>query len=256
MGVMTTAKESLLEAQADAPGRPDPGDVFSMRYLRSFLLLRIIIGALALALPVGVWLGSGVLSGEWALRGSLSAYYYSGARELFTGGLWVTGFFLVAYKAFERSLENWGTLLSGVAALGVASFPTGIPSGSDAALTPLQETLGEGVVKGVHYASAVVFIGSLALISHLFAAREGNRTQHLGRRDPAYWKRFHDRCAGVIVAAVVFVGLNLLPGVGFGSWMDDHYLWFGEVVSVLAFGTSWLFKGAELKYLLHAGREP
>lgn len=251
MRALDRAADAWHAAKLAAPDRSDLTDVNKLRYLRSYLLLRVLIGSIGLALPVLVWLGSALLpSGTWTLRGSLSAYYYSGMREVFTGGLFATGVFLIAYKVFEPTIENLLATVSGLAATFVAFFPTNIPSGGAAKPTPLQEGLGEGDVAAIHYSSATVFILSLAVLSHLFATWEANRVGGEGRYGPVFWKRVHNTCAITIVVACAFVGLNRIPGVGFGSWIDQHYLWLGEVVAVVAFGTSWLCKGAELERLV------
>jgi hypothetical protein len=87
---------STVRPGADA----DPNEV---RYFLSFMRLRTYVGVLGLALPVVVplvdWI---VFSGDPAPRGSISAYYYSGARELFVAILAATGVFMISYKVAER----------------------------------------------------------------------------------------------------------------------------------------------------------
>jgi len=251
MRAWAAASGAWRSATAAVSDRSGLDDVYKLRYLRSFLLLRVLIGALGLALPFVVWLGSAFLpGGGWALRGSLSAYYYSGMREFFTGGLWAIGVFLVAYKVFEPTLENLLTTFSGAASVLVAFFPTNLPAGGSVVPTALQRGLGSGHVAAVHYSSAGVFILSLAVLSHLFGAREGNRPSHGSRHDPSFWKRFHNTCAAAIVAACAFVGVGQIPGVTLGGWLDNHSIWLGEVIAVVAFGASWLAKGAELTSLV------
>ena len=63
-----------------------------------------------------------------ASRGSLSVYYYSGMREVFVGTLAATGVFFVAYKVWERNLENLLSLVAGLSACLIALFPTWPPS--------------------------------------------------------------------------------------------------------------------------------
>jgi len=230
------------------PGPDGPTSREALLYLRSYLVLRALVGVIGVALPfvlVGV---SHLLLGEspW-LRTSLSAYYYSGAREVFTGSLVAAGAFLVTYKVAERSLDNTLSLVAGVAALVVAGFPTGRDPGSSIPLTGLQERLGEGVVQAVHFTAAAVFIGSLAAISYFFGRREGDRPQERAtgraRYTPQFWRAFHWTCAGLIVLAVAYL---LLRQVVRG---DDYALLETETVSALAFGASWLAKGLELDVL-------
>jgi hypothetical protein len=90
--------ERALEAPTELPQflqpvptvHPRPADPSTARYVSSYLIMRTVVGLLGIALPFvlvlvdGVWFDSSPF-----LRESLSAYYYSGARELFVGG-WTT----------------------------------------------------------------------------------------------------------------------------------------------------------------------
>lgn len=242
---LTAAVASWRAVTTTPPDRSGlDDDPWKSRYLKSYLVLRLLIGALGLALPILVWLGSALLpSGQWGLRGSLSSYYYSAMRDEFTCSLWVTGFFLITYKAFEGTIENVFSTVAGAAAVLVAFFPTGRPSKS-LTMTPLQLGLGETAVKTVHFVSAGIFIVLLAAISYMFGSSE-RRRQQVGRYSPVFWQRLHHGCAYAIGVAVLFF-LAHKAGVHFGGWVDDHALWLTEVVSVAAFATSWLCKGSEL----------
>ncbi|WP_432838953.1 hypothetical protein [Dactylosporangium sp. CA-092794] len=238
----------FLDARADAPHRPSPQQLSNpdagVLYLRSYLLMRAVIGFVGLALPVLLVLGDVALEGG-KLLGSLSEYFYTGMRDVFVGALCVTGLFLLTYKVFERHLDNLLSTVAGVAALGVALFHTDRPKGSTIPLTPLQERLGEAPVAAVHYTCAAVFIVSLGVISLYFGLSEGKRTELTGRLSPTFWRRFHFTCAAGIGVAVVFIAITELSGR-----FDDYSLIIGETLAILSFGASWLMKGLELRVLL------
>jgi hypothetical protein len=243
----TPPRPSLRELSADAP---DPNIRGRILYLRSYLLMRAVIGLMGVGLPIVLLLGDGLLlEGDALPRGSLSAYYHSGMRDVFVGTLSVIAIFLITYKVFEHHLDNVLSIVAGVAALGVALFPTGRPSTSNTLPTPLQEQLGETAVATVHYVSAVVFILLLAAMSYIFGIREGNRTQNrrdrMARRSPLFWRRYHWGCTIVIGLALLFVIVTKAT-----DWLDDYSLLIGEIVAVFAFGASWLAKGLELDVLL------
>jgi hypothetical protein len=220
-----------------------PTDSGTARYVRSFLLMRIVVGALGVALPLLLVLGDSWLGAGPFVRDSISAYYYSGARELFVGVLSAIGVFLFTYKVAEHSLDNTLTLVAAAAVVAVVLFPTGLPAGVTEP-TPLQEKLGEPWVQGIHFGGALIFILSLAAISLLYGVREGRRPAQRGKRPPVFWKWYHWGCAFLIVGALAGVGLDMLTDLG-----PSQTLFYGETVAVLAFGASWLMKGLELDYL-------
>ena len=222
--------------------RPPAGQEVS-RYVRSYLLMRIFVGALGVALPFVLVLGDGLLfDGEPFPRDSLSAYYYSGVRELFVGGLSATGIFLITYKVADRTLDNTLSIVAGMSALAVALFPTGPPA-HVSQLTPLQEKLDADLVEVIHFTAAGTFIVALGVICFFFGVREGARPPRKGNRSPSFWRRYHWTCAGAIAAALVWILVTELIG------RPSRSLLIGEAVSVWAFGASWFMKGLELDIL-------
>ena len=227
----------LLTPPPDAP--PQPRTVDGARYVRSYLYMRLFVGALGVALPFALVLLDGLAFDGPFPRDSMSAYYYSGAREVFVGAMCAIGVFLITYKVAEKNLDNTLSILAGAMALLVALFPTGRPDGGDEELTPLQDLLSEKAVMYIHYGSAILFIASLAVICFFFGVREGRRDPRPGNRSPAFWRRYHWACAGTIVAA----GLWILATAVLGG--PSTALFWGEAVSVFAFGASWFMKGYE-----------
>lgn len=233
---------SLKHPDVDLGGR--------ILYLRSYLGMRAAIGFIGVALPVVLLLGDWFfLAGGVSARGSLSAYYHSGMRDVFVGTLCAAAIFLITYKAFEHNLDNTLSTVAGLAALGVALFPTSRPLGGADPLTPLQQRLGEATTTKVHFTCAVIFILFLAAISFCFGLREGRRKQERdgrkARMSPTFWRYFHWSCTGTIVLALAFIGITKSQG-----WLTDYSILIGEVVAVFAFGLSWLMKGLELDVLL------
>lgn len=218
------------------------------RYVRSYLVLRMAIGFLGIALPAVLIVCDGLFLAGDLPRGSLSAYYHSGLRDVFVGTLFATAVFLITYKVVERGLDNTLSIAAGLAAFAVAVFPTNRPAGSSSPRTPLQDRLGESATAAVHYVAAAAFILLLMALSICFGIREGKRKQQRpeGRASlpPTFWKRFHFGCAILIFGAVVYIGVTQATN----RW-DDYSLLIGEIVAVESFGASWLAKGLELTAL-------
>jgi len=220
--------------------------------VRSYLLMRLLIGAMGVLLPLVLLVGDAWMSDATvSARGSLSAYYHSGMRDVFVMTLAMVGIFLITYKVFEFDLDNAASCLSGLSALGVALFPTGIPSGVNSPETSLQERLGADTVARFHYGFAAAFILSLALLSICFGIREGKRSDRpsmpwrKSATGPLIRKWIHWACAATIVGAIVFILVTKAFCV-----FEDYSLLIGEVVALVAFGFSWFYKGAEWDMLL------
>lgn len=232
---------------ARTPERPSPQDTGARMYVRSYLLMRLVIGVVGVALPVALLLGDWwFVEGKPTTRGSLSAYYHSGMRDVFVGSLCVIGLFLLTYMVFHYNWDNVLSVAAGLGAVGVAMFPT---AGGEV-LTPLQRELGESVVGGIHDACAALFILSLGAISWRFGTRERARPQRSADQRQRWWL-FHRVCAGTVFAAVLFIVVTQ----GTGVW-DDYSILIGETVAALAFGLSWFVKGAELDVLLGRDTPP
>jgi hypothetical protein len=220
-----------------------PRPTHEPRYVRSYVFTRFAIGVLGVALPpLLVLLEPALFDGLPAPRGSLSAYYYSGVREIFVGGLWAIGVFLFVYKFLDFTWESVLSSVAGVAAILVAVFPTERP-GDGVAPTPFQVKLGEDVVTGIHYGVAAVFIGLLVPIVLFFARDEG-------RRGRARWRSFH-----TVSAALILFGALLAAFAGITGGPDKGVL-YGEWIAIWAFGASWLVKGAEWSVLFRRAPAP
>ena len=241
---------SAVTTTEPRPGTGDDRDDLRQRdqilYVKSFLLMRIFIGAIGVLLPTVLILGNFALEHGFSVRGSLSSYYHSGMRDIFVSSLCAIGVFLVAYKIAERNLDNSATVIAGISAIGVALFPTnrikninGEPIGD---LTPLQNALGEGTTAFIHFSCALISMLALALVSVCFGIREAERRSHRPVR--IRWDILHFACAGVIILALAMVGISKLTGI-----LDEHSVLVGEAITLYAFGVSWFFKGFEIPVL-------
>jgi hypothetical protein len=152
----------LLTPVREVEPRPNPGTAAAL-YVRSYLVMRVAIGVLGIALPlVLVFVDRVAFDGSPFFRGSLSVYYYSGMRDVFVGILSATAIFLITYKVAERNLDNTASLIAGACAIVIPLFPTGQPPYAHVPLTPLQKLIGESWTTWIHYIASSGFIVSLA----------------------------------------------------------------------------------------------
>ena len=211
--------EDVLPKQEVAPRSSDPG---SAPYIRSYVFMRRVIGRLAVILPPLLVFGEPIVFDDRPFPlGSLSAYYYSGFREIFVGMLCAIGVFLIIYKLSERTREARVSTYAGAAVIVVALFPTGKP-GAKVPATPLQDLLGEEWVERIHFGFAAIFIFSLSRIS---------RYWWKNRMPP---RRLHRICEWVILAALALAALE-----GLTSW-PGYGILIAEFAAVWAFAISWL----------------
>lgn len=171
------------------PLNPDVRDDAVDYFRRAYLGMRLGIGMVALALP---W---SLVVVDWRfidvpgrIRGSMSAYYHSSARDIFVGGLIVVGGFLISYmNAKRRTYDYVLSTTAGVLVILVALCPTGRDlddpdfavsrtSCQDfpgpPACNPLQGRYGEDVIRLVHGWCATAFVILLAALCLVFALRE------------------------------------------------------------------------------------
>jgi hypothetical protein len=200
----------------------------------SYMTLRTAIGGLGFALPFAVSLGAWIIFGQ-GLQGSISAYYYTGMRDVLVGSLFATGFFLFSYTGYARA-DNIASKLAFAFALGVALFPTTPPPTPD---IPNPET----VIGTFHYIFAAGFFLTLSYFC-LFLFVKTNTT---GK--PAMTPRKVQRnviyrvCGGVMLACIVLMAIYNFAGGDKTSLASLNPTYWLETIAILAFGVSWLTKG-------------
>ena len=194
----------------------------------SYLLLRKVLGALGIALPFLLSIGALVIFGT-GLQESMSAYYYTGTRDVFVGTLCVIGFFLFAYNGYgpaDRIAGNFACLF----AVGTALFPTA-PMGHSCKVERFY------CVHGVFAASLFLTLTFFSLF--LFTRTSGNPTPQKLQRNVVY-----RACGGIMLAAILLVPvLHFLPESVTAGIMELNPVFWLEAIAVVAFGVSWLTKG-------------
>ena len=238
----------LLKAEVEPRLRPDPAvNADGARYTRTFLWTRLGVGALGVVLPlILISVDRLVFDGYPFIRGSMSAYYYSGMREFFVGAIFGTGAFLLLYKVSEVSLDNTASIVAGVCAWLIAMCPTGRPS-IDAhskpprpPLNPLQDLIGETWVTRIHYTASAGFIICLGIVTILFGIREGKLPRVPGKHSPAGWRAFHYTCAMFMGIGAAWIAITSATHSG-PRWSTL----LGEWICTWAWELSWLLKGAD-----------
>lgn len=189
-------------------------------------LIQKTIGLIALFWPLILFIGHFVLEDRITFQSSISHYYHSGMDHFFTSGLVVIGMSMLAYKGFHKIDGTLGNI-AGIFAILVAFFPTDeVPSG--------------GFLTGswcsiVHYISAFLLFMTLAYFCIvIFTLGHDNRINIR-----------YKLCGWCIVLCIIGMVLDILIfeksdvtfSNGFGLFL------FLELLTLWAFGISWLIKG-------------
>jgi hypothetical protein len=199
----------------------DPADL-------SYYGLRLAVGFIAVGLPFA-------LAIPWclykhALQASISAYYYTGMRNLFVGSLCAIALFMVCCQGYDLR-DTVADVFSGLCAFGVAFCPT----------TPdVDATHFQCIIGGLHWGFAALLFLTLAyfcLALFTLSAPGRGPTRKKVQRNLVY--KF---CGTVILVSLAMIAIL--------KWRHVLYL-FGivgsdflfETTALLAFGVAWLVKG-------------
>lgn len=207
--------------------------------------LRRLIGILGMALPL---LLIGVIFidvGHFRPMDSISHYYFTRASSIFIIVVSLLAIFLLIYKG-HGAAEFYLSTLAGICALLLIMFPTSnITSCGDVekiwSITVLRQSGLDGFRIGFHYASAGIFLLSLAIMS-IFLFTNGPRSIKKKLRNSIYVG-----CGILMITALLFIGLRFFE-IGIPTeYYDRNQLtfWF-EAIAIECFGISWLIKGETL----------
>lgn len=244
----------------DAPsGRPTDRQPEKPDYVRSYLILRVIVGGIGCLMPLVVIFGDKWVETPHPTHGSLSAYYHTGMRDVFVASLCVIGVVLIVYKVTEKKKkrwENWYSIVAGICSIGIANFPTG---NGDAPNTPFQNKIHEHTSQVFHYVFTGSFIASAILLSACFALvererksdkPEGGASLRSGDRlSRKFWIRFHWSLTVLMALGVGYMGLSKWPPTSDVVGGDRWSLLITELICFYSFSISWLAKGTELHIL-------
>ncbi|OXG00810.1 hypothetical protein BC749_1011386 [Flavobacterium araucananum] len=210
-------------------------DIFTFRRIRRA------IGYLGISLPLFLVGFSLIPFFQTQVQPSISHYYYTNLREIFTGTLCAVGLFLIRYKGHDNpSLwknDNLLTNIAGVLALGVALFPTNPDDFANKIYTLIPYP--EKWLGWLHYSFAALLFLILALLAiNVFTIGQENET-----RTPKSILNENNiyRVSGysIILFVVLVPVFELLKLFTYSTLVL-------EALSLFAFGLAWLVKGRAL----------
>lgn len=209
--------------------------------ITTFRRLRKAIGWMGMSLPFVLILLSLIPFFKTNVQQSISYYYFTNLREIFTGVLCAVSLFLIRYKGVDNPVfwknDDKMTNLAGIMALGVALFPTNPVDCSEKVYTVIP--ICSDLIGCLHYVFAAVFFIILAIISIVIFTIGQNK-------DPDIRIRFlnenniYKTCGYAIIIFVI-----LIPVCDALHLFRSSTLIL-ETLALIAFGTSWLIKGRVL----------
>lgn len=198
----------------------------------SYLWIRRAVGALGLALPIILGLGSWILFGV-EIQENMSSYYHTPMRDVFVGVICSIGLFLFCYVG-STQFENWTGNLGCVPAVGVAWFPI------DAGVDPLNQSSFTG---NLH----TLFGGMFFLTLALFSIYHFPHNEPEDDSDDWDWSRnaIFRMSGSVLLLSVAAMGvfLFLLDQETRRILSNWNFIFWGEWIAVWAFAIAWLVKG-------------
>lgn len=198
------------------------------RPLVSHLTLRRAVGVFGLLLPVLVVVGAFFLDSLTEILASVSHYYGTSMRDVLVGFEFTMGWFLFAYRGYERQDDIVGDLAC-LFFLGAALFAT----------TSDNET-----IRIVHAVCAAGLFLSLAYFSLFLFTKTtpgGTPTPQKIERNKIYVA-----CGIVMLACILLSGLYLLFFQDTGLSRIKPVFWL-EALAMWSFGLSWITKGEWLR---------
>jgi magnesium-transporting ATPase (P-type) len=197
-------------------------------------MLQLIIGALAALLPVSMIISAGFFSDCNTVQPSISAYYHTGARDLFVGILCAVGVAMFAYKGYSK-YDNFFATIAAVAAICVALFPTSVCDPMGVCIIDVIDTEWKNVI---HLIAAVTLFMVLAIFCiFLFTITDKDASAGRLMRNKIYYG-----CGIVILLSIIIIAISMNV-----EGFPQHILGFPvvflfETVALVAFSLSWLTK--------------
>jgi hypothetical protein len=195
------------------------GSGFHAGMVFDYRALRLLMGLIAFTIPFVVT----IIASERLL--SISASYYTGARDVFVGMLFIVGAFLFAYNGHTKA-QSYTSKVASLAAIAVALFPTSC------------DHCTMDTSAAVHYVGAFILFSILTYFC-LGPFRKGTRGKggKKGRRSKIYLI-----CGWIMVGCMVGLGI-------FKIALDDEVFakfritYWAEAVALCSFGVAWMVAG-------------
>ena len=214
-------------------------------YVLSYFAQRRAAGYIGLALPVIVVFFDRFISRYHCVPDSISASYYTGARNFFVGSLCAVGIFLISSVGYRRDIKY--SVFAGVMSFLVAFDPCGAPA-AGVPFCGLRVDLPYPYSGTVHFVSAILLFLTFAFFCLVLFTRSTDDPDSFAPRLKGLPEKKKQRnvvfivCGCIMLAAMgCFVIAKIMD-----PELRHHQLLIVEWVCLWAFGIAWLVKGQQL----------
>jgi hypothetical protein len=200
--------------------------------------LRILIGFLALALPIVVSVGYILFCNENVLLDSISDYYHSEMRNYFVGTLCGVGVVFLCYKGPDR-IDRVLADIAAVCAFIVAFFPTTAEFCQENCLFGDEAFQVIGII---HLSAAAILFLNLASFC-LFLFTLSDKPKEEFDKPKIMRNKIYRFCGWTILISMAILALSFF--VPLLEDLREHHklVYILEFVMLWMFGISWLTKG-------------
>jgi hypothetical protein len=200
----------------------------------SYLTLRQMIGWIGLLMPISVRLGALIFE-RIHTTDSISAYYYTGMRDVFVSTLVLVGILLTCYRT-PAVHDNILAIVAGLSAIGIGLFPMD-PTFAPEILRKYPDLLTKCYINrgilGFHFIFVTLFFG---LSCYLVYFRFSAFTPASPTKQKILRNRIYKLCGAFMFAAFIAIGLLAIVAKGAS-------IFWPETIAVIAFAAAWLVKG-------------
>ncbi|GAA0853086.1 DUF998 domain-containing protein [Aliiglaciecola litoralis] len=211
---------------------PEPPKLLTFDYRA----LRLLVGIIAVSIPVIV-----TLIAKLELP-SISASYYTNARDAFVGLLFVVAAFLWAYNG-HTNWQKYTSKLAAIAAIGVAVFPTSCDADI---FEKVCDIYGESSTGTLHYVSASILFVVLAIFCFVFFRNDIKHQEGKKKRR----SQIYLTC-GVVMVIAMAVMLSTLFIDYQQSFGWTSVVFVAEAAALIAFGSAWIVAGKAIPWLVN-----
>lgn len=208
--------------------------------IATYRRIRSAIGTLGIGLPIVLLILPLLPFFKTEIQNSISHYYYTNLRELFTGVLCAVGLFLIRYQGHKNPIiwknDSLLTNIAGAMAFGIAFFPTNIEECSLKVNTLIPYC--HCWLGWLHYAFAATFFIVLAIVSiNVFTIGQNENADI-----PLSFineNRIYKTCGYLMLIFIILVPI-------LASFKISYTTLICEALALFSFGTSWIIKGRAL----------